>query len=64
MPTTGVTIYADDDLVESFDDKVWELKNSEKIDRDASRSEVLRGLMEAWVEGKSTTPKPEIQTAD
>lgn len=58
----GVTIYANEDLIEEIDDTIWELKQEGEIDRDASRSEVLRSLMEAWVEGKSTSrqkvPKP------
>lgn len=60
-----VSVYADDDLVEEFDEKVWELKTEGKIDRDASRSEVIRDLMQEWVEGKSNTrQKPSMATVN
>ncbi|WP_226040815.1 ribbon-helix-helix domain-containing protein [Natrinema sp. DC36] len=51
MANTGITV--PDELLEDFDDKVFELKAEGEIDRDASRSEVIRTLMEEWVEGNS-----------
>ncbi|ELZ12039.1 CopG family ribbon-helix-helix protein [Natrinema ejinorense] len=53
MANTGITV--PDELLEDFDDKVFELKAEGEIDRDASRSEVIRTLMEEWVEGNSTS---------
>lgn len=59
-----VSIYAPEDLVEEFDDKVWEMKADGKIDRDASRSEVIRQLMGEWAEGNSTSSSTAPVTAD
>lgn len=59
-----VSIYAPEDLVEDFDDKVWQMKAEGEIDRDASRSEVLRHLMEEWAKGNSTSSSTVTATAD
>lgn len=59
-----VSIYAPEDLVEQFDDKVWEMKADGKIDRDASRSEVVRHLMEEWAEGNSTSNSAPVAMAN
>lgn len=59
-----VSIYAPEDLVDDFDDKVWEMKSGGEIDRDASRSEVIRHLMEEWAEGNSTSSSATTVTAD
>ncbi|GAB3669598.1 CopG family ribbon-helix-helix protein [Halopiger thermotolerans] len=62
MANTGITV--PDELLEDFDDKVFELKAEGEIDRDASRSEVIRTLMEEWVEGNSTSSSTATVTAD
>ena len=59
-----VSIYAPEDLVEEFDDKVWEMKADGEIDRDASRSEVIRHLMEEWAEGNLKSNSTAPATAD
>lgn len=40
-----------DDLLEDFDDKIWELKVEEEVKRDTTRSDVMQELMRQWVEG-------------
>lgn len=62
MANTGITV--PDELLEDFDDKVFELKAEGEIDRDASRSEVIRTLMEEWVEGNSTSSLTATAKAD
>uniref|UniRef100_A0A7D5GKB2 Ribbon-helix-helix protein CopG domain-containing protein n=2 Tax=Natrinema halophilum TaxID=1699371 RepID=A0A7D5GKB2_9EURY len=59
-----VSIYAPEDLVDDFDDKVWQMKADGEIDRDASRSEVIRHLMGEWAEGNSTSCSTAIVTAN
>lgn len=61
MANTGITV--PDELLEDFDDKVFELKAEGEIARDASRSEVIRTLMEQWVEGNSMSSSAMV-TAD
>lgn len=39
-----------DDLLEDFDDVIWELQRRGELDRDDSRSSVVRELMEDWIE--------------
>lgn len=53
------SISIDDELLEDFDDVIWELKSEGEIPRDTSRSEVVADLIEEFVEGNgsiSTVP--------
>jgi len=38
------------DLLDDFDDTIWELKKEGELSRNASRSEVIQMLMQEWVE--------------
>ena len=58
-----------DDLLEDFDDVIWELQRRGELDRDDSRSSVVRELMEDWIEeqtdehGKEILPEGNGSTA-
>lgn len=39
-----------DEVLERFDDAIFELKAEGELPRDTSRSEILRQLMEEWIE--------------
>lgn len=55
----NVSFNADEDLVEDFDEIIFQKKAAGELDRDTSRSDVLRDLLEEYVEGNgniSTTP--------
>jgi hypothetical protein len=43
-------VAVDDDVLEEFDDVVWELKTEGELPRDASRSNVIQMIMEDWIE--------------
>jgi metal-responsive CopG/Arc/MetJ family transcriptional regulator len=70
MVNTGISV--PEDLLEEFDDKIFELKAAGKLPRDASRSEVIRTLMSEWVdqdveafdEGNSSRTTAEPMAAD
>lgn len=42
----------DPETVERIDDKIWDLKTSGEIPRDASRSDILRELIHEWLDGE------------
>jgi len=48
MVNTGITV--PDDLLDDFDDVVWELKSNGEIPRDASRSQIIQELMQNHVD--------------
>lgn len=48
-----------DELLEEFDDKIFELKAEGKLDRDFTRSELVRGLIREWIEERTDVPPPE-----
>ena len=39
-----------DELLEEFDDTIWELQTEGELDRDASRSQIVRELMREWID--------------
>lgn len=41
-----------DELLEDFDDVIWELQRRGELDRDASRSSIVRALMQEWIENQ------------
>ena len=47
MVNTGITVPKD--LLDDFDDVVWELQHEGEIPRDASRSQVIQELMQQYV---------------
>lgn len=49
-----------DELLEEFDDTIWELKKEGKIDRNASRSEVLQNMIRSWIKEN----RQEMEAAD
>jgi metal-responsive CopG/Arc/MetJ family transcriptional regulator len=59
-----VSVYVEEELVEEFDDKMWNLKANEEIGRDTSRSQMIAQLMEEWVEGKSNSAAKTAIVAD
>jgi metal-responsive CopG/Arc/MetJ family transcriptional regulator len=65
---TTISVYVDEDLVEEFDEVVWERKSAGELHRDVNRSNVISKLMEDYVEGKSmlssTETTPTAATAD
>ena len=48
MVNTGITV--PEELLEDFDDVVWELEKAGQLDRDTSRSEVIQQLMQDYVD--------------
>ncbi|WP_224449309.1 CopG family ribbon-helix-helix protein [Haloprofundus salilacus] len=63
MANTGITV--PDELLEDFDDIIFAKKAAGELPRDASRSHVIRGLMEEYVEGNgSISETSTIATAD
>jgi hypothetical protein len=50
MGSTGLS--APDETLDEFDDILWELQREEEIDRNESRSSIITGLMEEWIEEK------------
>jgi len=39
-----------DELLEEFDDTIWELQVEGELERDANRSQVVRELIRDWIE--------------
>ena len=39
-----------DELLEEFDDTIWELQVEGELDRDANRSQIVRELMREWID--------------
>jgi len=52
------SISVSDELLEEFDDKLFEMKAAGKLDRDVSRSELIARLMSEWVEERDDVPDP------
>jgi len=54
-----------DEKLNEFDDVIWEKKQEGELPRDASRSDVIRDLIEEYVEGNGNSSKAaEMTTAD
>lgn len=51
-----------EELLESFDKTLNELKREGEIDMDTRRSEVVRELMRAWIEEKRTVEVGNFQS--
>lgn len=54
----------DDELLDEFDTIILQKKAQGEIPRDTSRSEVIRDLVEGYVEGNASTSPTRIATAD
>ncbi|WP_018258837.1 CopG family ribbon-helix-helix protein [Halomicrobium katesii] len=52
------SISVSDELLEEFDDKLFEMKAAGKLDRDVSRSELIARLMSEWIEEREDVPDP------
>jgi metal-responsive CopG/Arc/MetJ family transcriptional regulator len=58
-----------DELLDDFDDVIWELQRRGELDRDASRSSIVRELMHEWIEeqiddhGEEVLPEGNWNTA-
>jgi metal-responsive CopG/Arc/MetJ family transcriptional regulator len=39
-----------DELLEKFDDTIWELQVEGELDRDANRSQIVRELVREWID--------------
>lgn len=50
------SISISDELLEEFDDKLFEMKAAGKLDRDVSRSELIARLMYEWVQEREDVP--------
>ena len=65
MVNTGITV--DDEVLEKFDDTIWQKKMEGQIPREASRSTVIQSLMEEWIEENyegNPNRQPTMVTAD
>ncbi len=60
----NVSFNADEDLVEDFDEIIFQKKAAGELDRDTSRSDILRDLLEDYVEGNGSTSTAPTATAD
>lgn len=63
------SIYIPDELYEEFDERVTEMRLSQEIDIDTSRSQVIQQLIQQWLEGNlnltsNRCKKPTKTTAD
>ena len=45
----------DDETLDELDSIIWEKKVAGEIDRDTSRSDVIRDLVEEYIEGNGNT---------
>lgn len=50
---------APDDLLEEFDDEIWNAKVQGDLDREVDRSQVLRDLMRLWLQSRGIEIEPE-----
>lgn len=50
------SVFVSEELLEEFDDKLFEMKVEGKLDRDTSRSELMARLMHEWVEERDDVP--------
>lgn len=55
MPTPSFQI--SEEKLEQLDDIIWEKKGAGELPRDASRSDILRQLVEEYIEGNGNTSK-------
>lgn len=46
----NLSVSVPDELLEDFDDVIWELQREGELDRDASRSEMIQQLMQDYVD--------------
>lgn len=46
------SISVSDELLNEFDDAIWEAKRSGQLERSVSRSDVIRELMRLWLRGQ------------
>lgn len=56
------SISVPDELLNEFDDLLWEAKRNGDLDRDVDRSEVVRELMRLWMRSRGANIPP--QNAD
>lgn len=54
----------DDETLEKLDSIIWEKKVAGEIDRETSRSDVIRDLVEEYIEGNGNTSARTPVTAD
>lgn len=57
----------DDEKLQKLDDIIWEKKQAGELPRDASRSDVLREIVDEYIEGNgnsSTTKTPATAISD
>ena len=54
----------DEQLLDDFDEIIFQKKARGELDRDTSRSEVIRRLVEEYVEGNGRTSKAMAPMAD
>ena len=58
-----------DELLEDFDDVIWELQTRGELSRDESRSSIVRELMQEWIadqieeHGEEVLPEGNSNTA-
>lgn len=62
MANPSVSI--DDELLDEFDEVIRQKKLAEEMDMSTSRSEVVAGLIEEYVEGNGSTSTAPTATAD
>jgi len=54
----------DDETLERLDSIIWEKKVEGELDRDVSRSDVIRDLVEEYIEGNGNSSTKTPVTAD
>ena len=55
----------DDELLDELDEIIWQKKKDGELSRKTSRSDILRELVEEYVEGNGNiSTGPAMQTAD
>ncbi|MFD1512482.1 hypothetical protein [Halomarina rubra] len=67
MANTSIVI--PDELLDKFEDKMIQMKARGELDRDITRSEMIRRLMRDWAEepidsADEGNPSPAVQAAD
>ncbi|PSP80154.1 hypothetical protein BRC81_02895 [Halobacteriales archaeon QS_1_68_20] len=62
MPTPSFQI--DEELLDEFDEVIFQKKAAGELPRDASRSDILRQLVEEYVEGNRNSSLTPTATAD
>ncbi len=56
------SISMSDELLESFDKTMMELKLEDEMPQKRKRSEIIRGLMEEWIEENRISPEGNFQS--